>query len=71
MEVVTLEGVVERGQIRLKTDIHLPDETLVYVVVPGVKVARTVRIASPRLAERAQVADFAMQVMEDAADAGL
>jgi hypothetical protein len=30
MSIVTIEGVVEDGQIRLKNDIHLPDNTKVY-----------------------------------------
>ena len=38
MNVVTIEGVVEHGQIRLNSDIQLPDNTKVYVVVPGMQV---------------------------------
>ncbi len=34
MSVLTFEGIVENGQIRLKTGFHLPDKTKVYVVVP-------------------------------------
>ena len=39
MGVVTLEGadinhpIIEHGQIRLKTDINLPEKTKVYVMV--------------------------------------
>ncbi|MCC7354333.1 MAG: hypothetical protein IT330_11300 [Anaerolineae bacterium] len=56
MRVVTFEGIVEHGQIKLKTK--------VYVVVPDMQVEQTARIASPRLAHPEQAGDFEM---EDAA----
>jgi hypothetical protein len=62
MAVVTLEGIVDDGQIRLKTDIRLPDNTKVYVVVPGMAVEADTRIFSPRLAYPEQAADFKMEV---------
>jgi len=34
MQVKTFQGEIENGQVRLKTDVHLPDKTKVYVVVP-------------------------------------
>lgn len=47
MSVATFEGVVENGQIRLKTDIHLPDKTKVYVIVPETQVKQIAKIFSP------------------------
>ena len=34
MQVTTFQGEIENGQVRLTTDIRLPDKTKVYVVVP-------------------------------------
>ena len=34
MQVTTFQGEIENGQVRLTTDIRLPDRTKVYVVVP-------------------------------------
>lgn len=72
MTVMTLEGVVDRGQIRLKGDIHLPDNTTVYVVVPGVpalRSPRSLRVSTPHLLHREDTADFAMQVVDRADNA--
>ena len=71
MSVVTYEGVVEHGQIRLKTDVHLPEQTKVYVVVPDVENCPVAHIFSPRLANPQQVVDFSMEVVEEPSDAGL
>jgi hypothetical protein len=71
MSVVTFEGIVEAGQIRLKPDVRLPERTKVYVLVPDIQIEQTGRIASPRLAHREQAADFQMEVSEDAPDAGV
>jgi len=71
MSVVTFEGIVEAGQIRLKPDVRLPERTKVYVLVPDIQIEPTGRIASPRLAHREQAADFQMEVIEDAPDAGV
>ncbi len=38
MSVATFQGVVENGQIRLASDIHLPENATVYVVVPDARV---------------------------------
>lgn len=34
MEVTTFQGVIENGQVRFTTEVHLPEKTKVYVVVP-------------------------------------
>ena len=71
MSIVTIEGVVEHGQIRLKSDVHLPDNTKVYVVVPGMQVQQVAYMISPRLAHPEQVNDFKLEIVEEPADASV
>jgi len=71
MSIVTLEGVVEKGQIRLKPNLQLPDKTKVYVVVPDIQVEKYARIFSPRLANPKQAADFKMEVAEESSSVTL
>jgi hypothetical protein len=68
--IITLEGTVENGQIKLPGNVRLPEKAKVYVVIPGIEAVPAARIASPRLAFPEQAADFEMQV-RDASDAGL
>ncbi len=70
MNVATFEGVVENGQIRLPTDVRLPDKATVYVVVPGL-VVPIARIVSPRLVHPEQATDFVMKVIEEPPHAGV
>ncbi|MCX6038636.1 MAG: hypothetical protein NTW99_12245 [Chloroflexi bacterium] len=71
MTITTYEGVVEKGQIRIKDSVHLPDNTKVYVVVPETKAKKSARVMSPRLVHHKQVADFRMEVSEDNSNASL
>jgi hypothetical protein len=71
MSIVTFEGIVEHGQIRLTSDVHLPDNTRVYVVVPGIQVEEIAHVISPRLAHPEQAADFKLEVVEEPADASI
>ena len=71
MSVVTFEGIVDDGQIRLKTNIRLPEKTKVYVVVPDIQIEQVAHIFSPRLAHPEQAADFKMEIVEEPSDAGL
>ena len=64
MPVLTFEGVVENGQIRLSTNVRLPDKTKVYVVIPDFETNQVVRIFSPRLVHPEQAADFKKEVIE-------
>ena len=66
MSAATFEGVVEQGQIKLDSDVRLPEGTKVYVVVPGIEidVSRKVFLHSPRLARPEQAADFELEVIE-------
>jgi len=69
MSIAALEGFVEKGQIRLKADVRLPDHTKVYVIVPDLEVRPVFHIFSPRLAHPEQAADF--EVIEVTPDAGI
>jgi hypothetical protein len=44
MSVVTFEGIVDDGQIRLKTNIRLPEKTRVYVVVPDIQIEQVAHV---------------------------
>jgi hypothetical protein len=71
MAVLTLEGIVENGQIRLHDHVTLPEHTKVYVVIPDVEIAAQAHVYSPRLGHPEQAADFAKQIIEVSADAEL
>jgi hypothetical protein len=71
MSIVTLEGTVEKGQIRLPSDLRLPDKTKVYVVIPGIQVENLAYVFSPRLADPSQAIDFKLEVLEDTPNATL
>ncbi|MDQ3005239.1 MAG: hypothetical protein M3R47_07630 [Chloroflexota bacterium] len=64
MAVTTYEGVVEKGKIRLKAGVRLPENVKVYVIVPEMQVEKkkTVRVLTPRLVRRKQASDFKMKV---------
>lgn len=69
MSIVTLEGIVEKGQIRLKSDFRLRDKTKVYVVIPDMHVENVAHVFSPRLADPSQAIDFKMEVLEESTNA--
>lgn len=71
MAILTVEGVVENGQIRLRDNVVLPENTKVYVVIPDVETPPPAHIYSPRLAHPKQAPDFVKQVIEVTADAEL
>jgi hypothetical protein len=71
MAILTVEGVVENGQIRLRDNVVLPEHTKVYVVIPEMETAPLAHVYSPRLAYPEQASDFAKQVIEVPADAEL
>jgi hypothetical protein len=58
MTITAYEGLLEKGKIRLKTGVHLPDNTRVYVVVPDTQTKKTARVTSPCLGDRKKVAEF-------------
>lgn len=71
MGVVTIEGIVEKGQIILKSPIFLPDNTQVFVVVPDLHADRPAAVHTPRLANPAEMQDFHLEISEEPADAAL
>ena len=71
MSVETYEGIVEDGQIRLMSNVRLPERTRVYVVVPDEQIEPVSHIYSPRLARREQAADFQMEITEEPTDASV
>jgi len=65
MGIVTFEGIVEQGQIRLKNNVRLPESTRVFVVVPDAQVEKVAHIFTPRLARREDARDFEMEVSRE------
>jgi hypothetical protein len=66
MSVMTVEGIVENGRIRLREGVTLPENAKVYVVVPeaeGAAARVAARVRSPRLARPEQAGEFAKQVV--------
>jgi hypothetical protein len=71
MKVVTYEGVVQNGQVRLPPEAKLPENAKVYVVFPGFANQGVVRIFSPRLLHPEQATDFVKEVIPESTDAAL
>ena len=71
MTIATYEGIVEHGQIHLKTLVRLPEKLRVYVVVPDFNVEQAVRIATPRLVHAEQIEDFTMEIFEEDSHASI
>jgi hypothetical protein len=66
MSISTVEAYVENGQIRLPQDLHLPERTKVYVIVPDtIAPSAKASIASPRLAHPEQAVDFRKTVVQE------
>jgi hypothetical protein len=61
--VMSFEGIVEQGQIRLPSDVHLPEKARVYVVIPNAVMPPRAFAASPHLANPEQAADFIKHVI--------
>lgn len=68
--VMTLEGMVENGQIHLRDPITLPEHTKVYVVVPGEE-APIALIGSPQLVHPEQISDFKKTLKKRSANGGV
>lgn len=61
-----IRGLVEDGQIRLREQVTLPEQTTVYVVIPEPLPARRGHIYSPRLTHREDAGAFIKQVLPSA-----
>ena len=66
MSVATFEGIVENGKIKLPEHLHLPEQTKVYVVIPGIGEPGAIRLMSPRLAHPEQARDFEKTLVPNA-----
>jgi len=65
MSVTTFEGIVEQGQIRLTSDVRLPEHTKVYIIVPDIELKEhSLTLQSPRLAQPERAAEFELEVFE-------
>ena len=71
MTIATFEGVVKNGQIRLRGNVTLPEDSEVYVVIPDFEAVPRAHVRSPRLVHPVQAADFAKQVIQVSDDANL
>ena len=73
MAVTTYEGVVEKGKIRLKAGVELPENAKVYVIVTDWKTEKkkAVQILSPSLVHREDAARFKMTVTKEKPNARL
>jgi hypothetical protein len=71
MGVLTIEGVVDNGQIKLTSDVRLPEHTKVYVVVPDMKIEETAHLFSPHLKNSNQAVEFEMEVVKEHSDASI
>jgi hypothetical protein len=71
MKVITYQGTVENGRIRLGPDVQLPERATVYVIVPESPAPEVGHIGSPRLAHPEQAADFEKVVVEEPRHAGV
>lgn len=67
MTINTYEGVVEKGKIRLKPGVKLPENVRVYVIVTDLEMEKKkpIRVLTPRLVRREQSAQFKMQVSKE------
>jgi hypothetical protein len=65
----TYQGTVVKGEIRLDSNIQLPENSRVYVVVPEASDAARASIRTPRLAHPEQAREFQMEVHDEVRDA--
>jgi hypothetical protein len=69
--IQTYEGIYESGAIRLADNVRLPEPTKVYVVAPEIAEEAVYHIASPRLADPRQAADFVKERVDEGAAAAI
>ena len=71
MTISTFEGIIKNGQIRLRNNVTLPENSRVYIIIPDFEATPKARVSSPRLVHPEQAADFAKKIVEVSADAEL
>lgn len=62
MQVTTIEGIIENGQIKLTEKFDLPENTVVYVVVPNLRSRK--KVISPKLVHKSDLKKFEREVIE-------
>jgi hypothetical protein len=63
MSPTTYEATVKNGCVQLPENVSLPENTKVYVLVPGGDSNETLRLRSPRLVDPEKAADFQKQLI--------
>jgi hypothetical protein len=69
--LATYEGVIENGQVKLPSNVGIPEKTRVYVLVPDTESPATQHVVSPHLANPGQVKDFDKQIIVETTDANV
>lgn len=69
--IFTLEGVIENGQIRFPSQVHLPEGARVFIIVPDMHIQQQARIYSPRLKNPEQSRDFELEVSAENNNGGV
>jgi len=64
INLLTFEGIVENGQVRLTDPIRLTEGAHVLVIVAQTEREKLARIYSPRLLNRSELRDFEMEELE-------
>lgn len=64
MEIISFEGEINSGQIKLPPNLNIPDKTKVYIIIPNIKIKNKAFIDSPRLTNPKQAADFKKEIIE-------
>jgi hypothetical protein len=70
-KLATYEGIIENGRVKLPSNVGIPEQTRVYVLVPGNENLSTPYVASPQLSNREQLKDFEKRIIEDTTDANV
>ena len=70
-KLVTYEGIIENGRVRLPSNVGIPEKTRVYVLVPDAENLQAPYVAGPHLANREQLRDFEKRIIEDTTDADI
>jgi hypothetical protein len=70
-KLATYEGIIENGRVKLPSNVGIPENTRVYVLVPDTENLSAPSVASPHLGNREQVKDFEKRIIEDTTDANV
>ena len=69
MSILTVEGMIANGHIRLCEHVTRPEHTKIYVVIPDVATVPPAHVPSPCLVHPEHAADFVKHIIAVAADA--